>query len=191
MERCVACTALADVRRELACKGVTLDLLWNEYKAEHPDGYAYTWFRARHSEWASSPDSSNASSCPASTASTPCSPASSSRPTIVLHASRCDRRASRFPGSAVRLTREQCLTKREPLDCLGFALQGVNEVAVIKRGRLSCAREPRAVLWTSTPDRYPQQIPCVKRNLMLIQRRTPMSAMTLPAIKGNPNMPMK
>ena len=32
------------VRRELSRKGVTLDLLWNEYKAEHPDGYAYTWF---------------------------------------------------------------------------------------------------------------------------------------------------
>jgi transposase len=40
------------VRRELARKGVTLDLLWNEYKAEHPDGYAYTWFCTRYSEWA-------------------------------------------------------------------------------------------------------------------------------------------
>ncbi|WP_213780706.1 IS21 family transposase [Caballeronia sp. dw_276] len=42
------------VRRELARKGVTLDLLWNEYKAEHPDGYAYTWFCTRYSEWANS-----------------------------------------------------------------------------------------------------------------------------------------
>jgi len=32
------------VRRELSRKGVTLDLLWNEYRAEHPDGYAYTSF---------------------------------------------------------------------------------------------------------------------------------------------------
>ena len=40
------------VRRELARKGVTLDLLWNEYKAEHPDGYAYTWFCTRYGEWA-------------------------------------------------------------------------------------------------------------------------------------------
>jgi transposase len=40
------------VRRELARKGVTLDLLWNEYKAEHPDGYAYTWFCTRYSQWA-------------------------------------------------------------------------------------------------------------------------------------------
>ncbi len=29
------------VRRELSRKGVTLDLLWNEYKAEHPDGYEF------------------------------------------------------------------------------------------------------------------------------------------------------
>jgi len=42
------------VRRELARKGVTLDLLWNEYKAEHPDGYAYTWFCTRYSQWANS-----------------------------------------------------------------------------------------------------------------------------------------
>lgn len=41
------------VRRELSRKGVTLDLLWNEYKAEHPDGYAYTWFCTHYSRWAS------------------------------------------------------------------------------------------------------------------------------------------
>lgn len=42
------------VRRELSRKGVTLDLLWNEYKAEHPDGYAYTWFCTHYSQWANS-----------------------------------------------------------------------------------------------------------------------------------------
>jgi transposase len=41
------------VRRELSHKGVTLDLLWNEYKAEHPDGYAYTWFCTHYNRWAS------------------------------------------------------------------------------------------------------------------------------------------
>jgi hypothetical protein len=36
------------VRRELSRKGIKLDLLRNEYKAEHPDGYAYTWFCTRN-----------------------------------------------------------------------------------------------------------------------------------------------
>jgi transposase len=35
---------LAHVHRELRRKGVTLLLLWHEYRAEHPDGYAYTQF---------------------------------------------------------------------------------------------------------------------------------------------------
>ena len=34
----------AHVHRELRRKGVTLLLLWHEYRAEHPDGYAYTQF---------------------------------------------------------------------------------------------------------------------------------------------------
>ena len=42
------------VLRELSRKGVTLDLLWNEYKAEHLDGYAYTWFCTHYSQWANS-----------------------------------------------------------------------------------------------------------------------------------------
>ncbi len=29
---------------ELKRKGVTLSLLWQEYRAAHPDGYGYTWF---------------------------------------------------------------------------------------------------------------------------------------------------
>lgn len=34
----------ANVHRELRRKGVTLMLLWQEYKAQHPDGYQYSWF---------------------------------------------------------------------------------------------------------------------------------------------------
>ena len=36
----------AGVHRELRRKGVTLDLLWQEYKGEHPDGYQYSscWY---------------------------------------------------------------------------------------------------------------------------------------------------
>ena len=30
--------------QELKRKGVTLTLLWQEYRAAHPDGYGYTWF---------------------------------------------------------------------------------------------------------------------------------------------------
>ena len=32
------------VSTELKRKGVTLTLLWQEYRASHPDGYGYTWF---------------------------------------------------------------------------------------------------------------------------------------------------
>lgn len=35
------------VQQELKRKGVTLQLLWLEYKAQHPDGYQYTQF-CRH-----------------------------------------------------------------------------------------------------------------------------------------------
>jgi transposase len=34
----------AYVAQELKRKGVTLTLLWQEYRAAHPDGYGYTWF---------------------------------------------------------------------------------------------------------------------------------------------------
>ena len=34
----------AMIGRELKRKGVTLTLLWQEYRAAHPDGYGYTWF---------------------------------------------------------------------------------------------------------------------------------------------------
>lgn len=32
------------IARELKRKGVTLTLLWQEYRAAHPDGFGYTWF---------------------------------------------------------------------------------------------------------------------------------------------------
>ena len=32
-------------------RGVTLALLWHEYRAEHAQGYAYSWFCERHSDW--------------------------------------------------------------------------------------------------------------------------------------------
>lgn len=36
------------IARELKRKGVTLTLLWQEYRAAHPDGYGYTWFCERY-----------------------------------------------------------------------------------------------------------------------------------------------
>ena len=48
-------TAAADLKR----KGVSLILLWQEYRAAHPDGYGYTWLcdafraleRGTHANW--------------------------------------------------------------------------------------------------------------------------------------------
>jgi transposase len=42
----------ATVHRELKRKGVTLQLLWIEYKREHPDGYQYTQFCRHYHDWA-------------------------------------------------------------------------------------------------------------------------------------------
>jgi len=42
----------AEVHRELARKGVTLQLLWTEYRASCPDGFGYTWFTERYRAWA-------------------------------------------------------------------------------------------------------------------------------------------
>ncbi|MGB4912058.1 MAG: IS21 family transposase [Candidatus Dechloromonas phosphoritropha] len=42
----------AGVQRELRRKGVTLDLLWQEYKSEHPDGYQYSSFCDHYRVWA-------------------------------------------------------------------------------------------------------------------------------------------
>lgn len=44
------------VRRELGRKHVTLQLLWNEYKQEHPDGFQYSWFCERYRSWAAKLD---------------------------------------------------------------------------------------------------------------------------------------
>ena len=40
------------VHRELQRhKGVTLELLWLEYREVHPDGYQYSWFCGRYKAW--------------------------------------------------------------------------------------------------------------------------------------------
>ena len=41
----------AAVDAELRRKGVTLELLWIEYKRTHPDGYQYSWFCERYHRW--------------------------------------------------------------------------------------------------------------------------------------------
>jgi transposase len=40
------------VHQELRRKGVTLTLLWQEYKAAHPEGYQYSQFCERYRQWA-------------------------------------------------------------------------------------------------------------------------------------------
>lgn len=42
----------AVVNREMRRKGVTLFLLWQEYKASHPEGFLYSWFCDHYREWA-------------------------------------------------------------------------------------------------------------------------------------------
>jgi transposase len=42
---------LATIHQELRRKGVTLQLLWLEYKAVHPTGYQYSQFCARYRAW--------------------------------------------------------------------------------------------------------------------------------------------
>lgn len=44
------------VRRELGRRHVTLQLLWSEYKQEHPDGFQYSWFCERYRAWAAKLD---------------------------------------------------------------------------------------------------------------------------------------
>jgi len=41
----------AEVHQELKQDGVTLALLWQEYRAAHPDGYAYSQFCERYRQW--------------------------------------------------------------------------------------------------------------------------------------------
>jgi transposase len=40
------------IHREIGKPGVTLELLWQEYRAQHPDGYGYSWFCRAYQEWA-------------------------------------------------------------------------------------------------------------------------------------------
>ena len=40
------------VHQELKCPGVTLQLLWHEYRQRHPQGYQYTWFCQHYRAWA-------------------------------------------------------------------------------------------------------------------------------------------
>lgn len=44
------------IHQELRRKGVTLQLLWQEYKATHPTGYQYSWFCAQYTAWAGTVD---------------------------------------------------------------------------------------------------------------------------------------
>ena len=46
----------AHVHRELKRKGVTLFLLWEEYKAAQPDGFGYSWFRQHYRTFAGKVD---------------------------------------------------------------------------------------------------------------------------------------
>jgi transposase len=46
----------AEVHRELKRKGVTLALLWGEYKTRHPEGLQYTQFCAHYRAWAGTLD---------------------------------------------------------------------------------------------------------------------------------------
>ena len=39
------------IHAELKRRGVTLALLWQEYRTEHAQGYAYSWFCERYSDW--------------------------------------------------------------------------------------------------------------------------------------------
>ena len=41
----------ARIDRELRRPGVTRALLWEEYRAAHPDGFGYTWFCGRFDAW--------------------------------------------------------------------------------------------------------------------------------------------
>ena len=42
----------SEVHRELKRPGVTLQLLWHEYRQTHPHGYQYTWFCRQYRAWA-------------------------------------------------------------------------------------------------------------------------------------------
>ncbi len=39
------------IHAEMKRRGVTMTLLWQEYRAEQPQGYAYSWFCERYRDW--------------------------------------------------------------------------------------------------------------------------------------------
>ena len=41
----------SQLHKELKRKGVTLQLLWQEYKVTHPDGFGYSWFCEKYRIW--------------------------------------------------------------------------------------------------------------------------------------------
>ncbi|UYM15945.1 IS21 family transposase [Endozoicomonas euniceicola] len=50
-KRQLALPAWSEIHQELRKPGVTLMVLWQEYKTNHPDGYQYSWFSDRYREW--------------------------------------------------------------------------------------------------------------------------------------------
>ena len=46
----------SDVHKELKKKGVTLQLLWEEYKRKHSDGYQYSWYAHLYRQWLKTKD---------------------------------------------------------------------------------------------------------------------------------------
>ena len=47
---------MEDINRELRKKGVTLQLLWMEYKEKHPEGYQHSQFCELYRRWAKTLD---------------------------------------------------------------------------------------------------------------------------------------
>ena len=45
-----------EVHKELKRKGVTLQLLWEEYKRKHPEGYQYSWYAKLYRQWLKTKD---------------------------------------------------------------------------------------------------------------------------------------
>jgi len=46
----------SNVHKELRRKGVTLALLWHEYKEQNPEGYQYSWFCSEYAKWSGKVD---------------------------------------------------------------------------------------------------------------------------------------
>jgi transposase len=40
-----------EIHKELKRKGVTLSLIWHEYKTNNPEGYQYSWFCQQYADW--------------------------------------------------------------------------------------------------------------------------------------------